>query len=52
MNLTNYYWYFKSAIPHRICDEIVRYGKQLQDGLATTGGYGDVKKLNLSLIHI
>jgi PKHD-type hydroxylase len=46
MNLTNYYWYFESVIPVRICDEIVKYGKQLQDGLATTGGYGDVKKLN------
>ncbi len=50
MNLTNYYWYFKSVIPNRICDEIVRYGKQLQDGLATTGGYGDPKKLNQSQI--
>ena len=46
MNLTNYYYYFQSAVPARICDEIVKYGKQLQDGLATTGGYGDVKKLN------
>jgi PKHD-type hydroxylase len=46
MNLTNYYWYFQSAVPSRICDDIVKYGKQLQDGLATTGGYGDPKKLN------
>jgi len=46
MNLTNYYWYFKSAIPERICDDIVRYGKQLQDQMAVTGGFGDVKKLN------
>ena len=46
MNLTNYFWYFQAAIPTRICDEIVRYGKQLQDQLATTGGYGDAKKLN------
>ena len=46
MNLTNYYWYFQSAVPHRICDDIVRYGKQLQDQLATTGGHGDPKKLN------
>ncbi len=45
MNLTNYYWYFKSAVPKRICDDIVRYGKQLQDQMAFTGGYGD-KKLN------
>ena len=45
MNLTNYYWYFQSAIPERICDDIVRYGKQLQDQMAVTGGYGD-QKLN------
>ena len=46
MNLTNYYWYFKSAIPERICDDIVKYGHQMQDQMAVTGGYGDVKKLN------
>ena len=46
MNLTNYYWYFQSAVPARICNDIVRYGKQLQNQLATTGGYGDPKKLN------
>ena len=45
MNLTNYYYYFKSAIPSRICDEISKYGKQLQDQMAVTGGYG-AKKLN------
>ena len=45
MNLTNYYWYFKSAVPSRICDEIVKYGQQLQDQMAVTGGYGN-KKLN------
>ena len=37
MNLTNYYWYFKSAIPERICDDIVKYGHQLQDQMATMG---------------
>ena len=45
MNLTNYYWYFKSAIPEHICDDISKYGKQLQDQMALTGGYSD-KKLN------
>ena len=45
MNLTNYYWYFKSAIPERICDDISKYGKQLQDQMALTGVYGN-KKLN------
>ena len=39
MQLTNYYWYFKSAIPERICDEIVRYGKQLQNKMALTGAF-------------
>ena len=45
MQLTNYYWYFQSAIPERICDDIVRYGKQLQDQMAVTGGFGK-EKLN------
>ena len=45
MNLTNYYWYFQSAIPERICDDIVKYGHQMQEQMAVTGGYGD-KKLN------
>ena len=40
MNLTNYYWYFQSVIPARICDDIVRYGKQLQDQMALTGNLG------------
>jgi len=45
MNLTNYYWYFKSVIPEHICNDISKYGKQLQDQLAITGGFTD-KKLN------
>ena len=50
MNLTNYYWYFKSAIPERVCDDISKYGKQLQEQMAVTGGYGD-KKLNKKQIQ-
>ena len=46
MNLTNYYWYFQSAIPHRICDDIMRYGKSIQDQMAVTGGLANPKKLN------
>ena len=45
MNLSNYYWFFESAIPNRICDDIVRYGNQLRDQMAVTGGLVD-KKLN------
>ena len=51
MSLTSYYWYFQSAIPSRICDDIVKYGQQLQDQMAVTGGYGD-KKLNQKEILI
>ena len=52
MNLTNYYWYFQSAIPERICDDIVKYGHQLQHQLALTGGLGhDPKKLNQKQIR-
>ena len=47
MNLTNYYWFFQSAVPARICDEIVKYGKSISDQMAVTGGYG-AKKLNQS----
>ena len=41
MNLTNYYWYFQSAVPFRICDDIIKYGKSISDQLAVTGGFGD-----------
>ena len=43
MILSNYYWYFKSAIPPRICDNIIKHGLSKKDGLARTGGYGDKK---------
>ena len=46
MNLTNYYYYFKSAIPERICDDIIKYGKSISDQMAVTGGFDDKKKLN------
>ena len=41
MNISNYYWYFQNAIPHKICDEIVQYGKILKEKemLALTGNY-------------
>tara|TARA_S200002703_G_scaffold58678_1_gene50955 strand:- start:232 stop:861 length:630 start_codon:yes stop_codon:yes gene_type:complete len=45
MQLNNYYYYFKSAIPNRICDDIVKYGKQLQEQTAVTGEFSD-KTLN------
>jgi PKHD-type hydroxylase len=37
MILENYYYYFTSAIPPKICDEIVQFGQSLQEDFATTG---------------
>jgi len=45
MNLHNYFWYFKSAVPTHICDDIVKYGLQTREEMAITGGYGN-QKLN------
>ena len=41
MNISNYYWYFKSAIPAKICDDIVKYGLTKTETMARTGGYDD-----------
>ena len=43
MNVSNYYWYFKSAIPPKICDDIIKYGLSKKSLLARTGGYGNKK---------
>ena len=47
MNLANQYWFFKSAIPHRICDEIIRYGSEQQEQIALTGKQGSVDSTDL-----
>ena len=39
MQLQNYYYWFKNAIPSHVCDDIVRYAKSLQDQMAVTGGF-------------
>lgn len=45
MNLNNYYWYFKNALSHKFCNEILEYGKLQQDQLAITGAFNPDKKL-------
>jgi PKHD-type hydroxylase len=39
MILNNYWWTFKGALPKRICDDILEYGKSLKDEKAKTWGY-------------
>ena len=43
MNLFNYFWYFKSALTPRFCDEVIKYGLEKKEVMARTGGYGDEK---------
>ena len=45
MHLKNYYWYFQSVIPERICDYIVYCGKKQSKQKALTGD-ADFDKLN------
>ena len=45
MNLSNYYYYWSNAIPPRICDMIVQYGKSIKKAQAITGGLGRDRNL-------
>ena len=45
MNLSNYYWYFTSALTPKFCDDVIKYALSKEEVMARTGGYGD-KKLN------
>ena len=44
MNLEYYYWYFQSAIPPKICDDIIKYGLTQKEQLALTGGLTEKKE--------
>jgi len=57
MNLDCYYWYFKSALSHKFCDEIIKFALQQKDQLGVTGpfenknlGKKDAYKLKEKLI--
>ena len=45
MNLECYYWYFQSAIPPKICDDIIKYGLDQQEQTALTGNLKSDKEL-------
>jgi|TARA_R100001230_G_C5630567_1_gene138308 PKHD-type hydroxylase len=48
MNISNHYWYFQSAVPPRICDMIVQYGKaeKKRETLGITGAVGRNRDLS------
>ena len=33
MNLKDYYWYFDSVLPHKFCDELIKYGNTKKEEL-------------------
>jgi PKHD-type hydroxylase len=45
MNLQNYYWYFKSALSPKFCDEVIAYAKKNKEQLALTGIVDDKRNL-------
>jgi len=45
MNLTNYFWYFKSALTPRFCDEVIKHGLAHKEKRGLTGE-SDEKNLN------
>ena len=47
MNLSNYYYYFKSALTPKFCDEVIKYGLKHEEIFAVTGSdnmHRDLKK--------
>lgn len=40
MNLKNYYWFFQSALPTKLCKEILEHGKKINKELAIVGNKG------------
>jgi len=45
MLLENYYYFFKSALTPRFCDEVIEYGNSQKKQMALTGGFEN-KNLN------
>ena len=41
MVLNNHYWYFKSALPVKLCEDIIKHGINQKEQIAKTGGYHD-----------
>ena len=43
MNLSNYFWYFKSALTPKFCDDVIAYANSQQEVMARTGRYVNKK---------
>ena len=49
MNLKYSYWYFKSALPEKFCNDLVKYGNEKTEEIALTGGFQEKIEKNNSL---
>ena len=45
MNLSNYFWYFKSALTPRFCDEVVKYALGKKEIMGVTRGSSNDRNL-------
>jgi len=45
MTLQNYYYYFKSALSLKFCNDVIAYGKSKQEQLALTGNISEKRNL-------
>ena len=52
MNISNYYWYFKSAVPERICNDIIKYALTKKESMAKTGGYENKKLTKDDIVNL
>ena len=55
MILSNYYWYFKSALTPKFCDDVIKYGLKLikkQVGIFSGTRLSLANLLNINLINI
>ena len=48
MNLNIKYWFFKSALPERLCDKIIKYGESKKEIFAVTGNIEKRTKENVN----
>ena len=46
MNLSNYYWYFKSALTPKFCDDVIKFALSSKETMGVIGDYTDAKQMN------
>ena len=50
MNISNYYWYFKSALTPKFCDDVIKHALSKKETIAKTGGFDNGGELTGSQI--